>query len=217
MAQDDPAGSLNHTTTGGSAAIRGLVAATSAWALGLLAVVCAVAWIGSFWFQSDAYLGHHRGVDGMGLNLRTSPGALEVVLIAFESEPVRSAEGLITHAGVRRRDRFTIGHRDWVRFGFGAARWQETVRGFGPTYTNRFHGLSVPLWLLVLVFGAFPLWWGWPSARRKRRARRGLCSACGYDLRGSVGSECPECGGAYVSGKASGVSETSGGQAEIVS
>jgi hypothetical protein len=26
------------------------------------------------------------------------------------------------------------------------------------------------------------------------RARRGLCPSCGYDLRGSPGSACPECG-----------------------
>ena len=42
------------------------------------------------------------------------------------------------------------------------------------------------------------LWWpliGLPGViRRARRRRRGRCPGCGYDLRGSLGSTCPECG-----------------------
>ena len=30
--------------------------------------------------------------------------------------------------------------------------------------------------------------------RRRRRARAGECGACGYDLRGNVSGQCPECG-----------------------
>jgi hypothetical protein len=33
-----------------------------------------------------------------------------------------------------------------------------------------------------------------PTVRRSRRFRRGLCPACGYDLCGSPGDRCPECG-----------------------
>jgi hypothetical protein len=44
--------------------------------------------------------------------------------------------------------------------------------------------------LLVIVFSA--------SAMRRRRSldreRRGLCTACGYDLRGTRHEHCPECG-----------------------
>lgn len=34
----------------------------------------------------------------------------------------------------------------------------------------------------------------WPDTRLRRRLRRGLCPACGYDLRGGSGPTCPECG-----------------------
>ncbi len=33
-----------------------------------------------------------------------------------------------------------------------------------------------------------------PSARRARRTRRGLCPACAYDLRRELAAGCPECG-----------------------
>lgn len=36
---------------------------------------------------------------------------------------------------------------------------------------------------------------GIPAARGVWRRRRGLCAGCGYDLRGSDGGVCPECGG----------------------
>ena len=41
------------------------------------------------------------------------------------------------------------------------------------------------MWLLIL--GAFAL-------RRLIRRKRGLCVACGYDLRGDLAQGCPECG-----------------------
>jgi hypothetical protein len=44
---------------------------------------------------------------------------------------------------------------------------------------------AVP-WALLLLAPAL--------VRRRRRARRGACPKCGYDLRGNVGPRCPECG-----------------------
>jgi hypothetical protein len=40
----------------------------------------------------------------------------------------------------------------------------------------------------------FLLWSAPGVIRRRARKRRGRCPACGYDLRGSAGSPCPECG-----------------------
>jgi hypothetical protein len=51
----------------------------------------------------------------------------------------------------------------------------------------------VPHWFLVLLFGVLAGRWIYPWARSRRWRNRGLCSGCGYDLRGS-GEQCPECG-----------------------
>ncbi len=57
--------------------------------------------------------------------------------------------------------------------------------GFGPRFaTNTFFWAAV-LWLLIP--GPFAL-------RRLIRRRRGLCAACGYDLRHAEHEACPECG-----------------------
>jgi hypothetical protein len=52
-----------------------------------------------------------------------------------------------------------------------------------------------PLWLLVIVFGAYPclaLWRG--PLRRRRRRKRNQCLHCGYNLTGLPEPRCPECG-----------------------
>jgi hypothetical protein len=58
----------------------------------------------------------------------------------------------------------------------------------------------IPFWAPFFACGVLPavLLTRWASVRRYRR-RRGLCLACGYDVRAS-GERCPECG-AVVRGK----------------
>ncbi|MCH7592311.1 MAG: hypothetical protein IH989_05995 [Planctomycetes bacterium] len=53
-----------------------------------------------------------------------------------------------------------------------------------------FH-LSLPITVFVGLAGqsvAYPIW------RRRRRHKRGLCLACGYDMRGATSTTCTECG-----------------------
>lgn len=71
-------------------------------------------------------------------------------------------------------------------------------RGPGPTTWRALP--DRPMWpgftIDTLVYAA--AWWviifGWQRHRRARRIERGLCSACGYDLRGSDSQACSECG-----------------------
>ncbi len=51
--------------------------------------------------------------------------------------------------------------------------------------------IHVPLipWVVLFGAGAGVLWWRLPS-----RYPRGHCASCGYDLSGSPGGKCPECG-----------------------
>jgi hypothetical protein len=53
--------------------------------------------------------------------------------------------------------------------------------------------LQVPFWAIAVLFGITPVIAVRRALRRQRRARRGLCLRCGYDLRASLG-RCPECG-----------------------
>ena len=56
--------------------------------------------------------------------------------------------------------------------------------------------LALPAWLLVALTLPLPAWRTrgvLRDRRRRRRARRGLCPSCGYDLRATPG-RCPECG-----------------------
>ena len=62
---------------------------------------------------------------------------------------------------------------------------------------------GVPLWLPLALLAAAPAARAAAFARgrrRKARLRRGLCPACGYDLRGTPG-ECPECGTCVATSK----------------
>lgn len=59
---------------------------------------------------------------------------------------------------------------------------------------------TVPLWPgllgnVAITSAAFALAFTLPSAwRRRRRIARSRCPACNYDLRGTPGTRCPECG-----------------------
>ena len=53
--------------------------------------------------------------------------------------------------------------------------------------------LVLPYWLLALTTSITPLAWVGLRLRRRYYKKRGLCVACGYDLRATP-ERCPECG-----------------------
>jgi len=67
-----------------------------------------------------------------------------------------------------------------------------------PHGTRHLIDLGVPHWFLLLLTLPVPAYRLVVWLRRRRRARRGLCLACGYDLRASdEAGRCPECGRSF--------------------
>ncbi len=63
-------------------------------------------------------------------------------------------------------------------------------------YSRTAYVVFLPSWLATSLLGGYPVFVLVERRRlqsSKRRRKRGLCVACGYDLRGSP-ERCPECG-----------------------
>ena len=83
------------------------------------------------------------------------------------------------------------GPSGWVAFdvlGFG-------MRAERPPYVVAAYAVWFPHWFAVLGLSVLPARALARRATLRKRARRGLCGACGYDLRGTPRG-CPECGAA---------------------
>jgi|SRR5687768_11812023 len=76
----------------------------------------------------------------------------------------------------------------------GGTDYGARLLGFGTGVApagGRF--VNVPYWFLIVVTALPPLLVARGELRRWRRFGRGLCQACGYDLRATT-DRCPECG-----------------------
>jgi hypothetical protein len=87
----------------------------------------------------------------------------------------------------------------WGRLGFcfiyGSGpyrRLNPLPQGMSYPPIQRFCEILVPLWFVMLLCAAFPVW-RWVIAPRRSRKPPGCCSICGYDLRATP-DRCPECG-----------------------
>src|SRR5215510_10993847 len=92
------------------------------------------------------------------------------------------------------------------QFAFGSDPGSSHITGFFGSRVDKFKieswaidvihiGTStyvyIPFWIPLLAIGV-PTAWIWRVDRRLSRV--GHCKGCGYNLRGLVGTRCPECG-----------------------
>lgn len=97
---------------------------------------------------------------------------------------------LIGFGYLRRLDDFDlVNHSTGVRIRDD----DDDSHGSGLSIAGMTYQIVVPIWSIVLVFGAFPVLRAIQWRRRRFAARRGHCRKCGYDLRASE-DRCPECG-----------------------
>lgn len=88
---------------------------------------------------------------------------------------------------------YVPGYAAWQGWKYEWGNFQIARPNYGPPEIYRGYSVTVPWWSIVAGLLAMPALRAARWARRRRRARRNCCVACGYDLRGSPG-RCPECG-----------------------
>ena len=179
----------------------------------LLCVAAALTWTRSYWRHDSIGIGAFNEADRShtGYTLHSSRGRVLLVMNRQwypDQEPFRLAQQR-NAVSVERRGRLTRysdhrplnlsvhyrGRPPKVRHGF---MWNHRV--YMTAAGNReleYRGVMVPYWFLALLITAVPAAWAGQRLRRLLRTHghstRGLCPACGYDLRATPG-RCPECG-----------------------
>jgi hypothetical protein len=94
------------------------------------------------------------------------------------------------------RARWRVGHsRDQPYRRMSAPPWLAPVVDWDENQGSKTHivYVTVSYWSLIVALGLTAWATGRSSRLQRRRARRGLCVGCGYDVRMSP-ERCPECG-----------------------
>lgn len=158
-----------------------------------------VVWVWSYW-SSDAWSRWDPERDQLW-SVVVHAGGVQVGQVKAVSrwlppEVLERAGGWYSHPRVLGQDwqlftgAGTTRHHDWLGLRF-------TRGAFGNGESRyAFWSIRVPFWCMAVAALACPAEFVLAARRRWRRERRrsrGLCAACGYDLRASE-KRCPECG-----------------------
>ena len=161
-------------------------------ALSLLLCVGAVAlWVRSYWPS--------RGVELGMVRLRHSVGAYRGTIYDSVADgrtvvpihiPAFDSDGnpIANIAVVPLEPPPQVAGVSWEKSSGRLRRISDTQLGVETCYR-----LQVPLAYPAAAAAILPVGWSLSRRRHRRRARRGACSRCGYDLRATPG-RCPECG-----------------------
>jgi len=178
-------------------------------------VVCVAAgalWVRSYRVEEEFEWGAVRGEERVGYSAKSYVGGVHVArcvetglfrhpngyrrtAVAYDEGP-EEGDGLPPHWA----DAYPVTDTWFDRWGFSAAHGTMPhfglMTGPGDLGSTRVAVLVVPHWFL-LALAALPAAVRAPGwVRRRGRARRGRCAACGYDLRATPG-RCPECGAIF--------------------
>jgi hypothetical protein len=138
------------------------------------------AWV--YWVQWE--LGAGKGGMGISRIVQASPSAQGPAMIQRFHHPL-----------LHRTQ--PVGYPDFKfdgtqpKFGFSFRHFAHGTAGNRPrAYAFQ---IIVPIWILFLAFGGWPLLAGLLWRKRRDQRMKGKCLSCGYDLRATP-KRCPECG-----------------------
>ena len=170
----------------------------------LLFVAVVVLWVRSYWVAEGVrwYRPDVAGARWAGDSIVSTKGRVLISGTRVEftwPEYASQFAGSVTSGGVGglsyvAMEPYWYLRRDasvWERMGFGVEPY-DGARSLVEVRREQF-GAYAPHWAFALATSALPAMWLWWRRAGVRRLRRGLCPACGYDVRATPG-RCPECG-----------------------
>src|SRR6266566_6828619 len=161
--------------------------------LGVLAVLFGLIWIRSYRISDDLTLDSARQVDGKWEHVQRGIFTGRGKLIYYMRPWATYRE-----AGHPPKTGFHIEHYLPADPALVFPGYSSGKGRFGFWRVNDYwivgsRAVVIPFWALILLSGLPTVTWGRWAAVRMYRKQRGLCPACGYDMRESR-ERCPECG-----------------------
>jgi hypothetical protein len=150
----------------------------------VLASVCLLAWISSYFTACSICV----PCRGRTVQLELHRGGIHLIIL--DAAPAARWFGRVPPTTMFSEP--AAPYHIWPAANLPAAWDHDVIFGFALLSGVGFMVIRIPLWALVLLLIAFPIWWR-RYPRRLRRVPFGICPQCGYDLRAST-ERCPECG-----------------------